>query len=69
MKTLGFTRPASKLQASVKEAESLGFKVLAAPSLEVIHGDASEFDRLKNSLYKDVFLLGTMTCQRIKSAL
>ena len=54
MKTLGFTRPASKLQASVKEAESLGFKVLAAPSLEVIHGDASEFDRLKNSLYKDV---------------
>ncbi len=54
MKTLGFTRPASKLQASIEEAESLGFKVYAAPSLEVIHGDKSEFERLESSLYDDV---------------
>jgi len=50
MKVLGFTRPASKLQASVSEAEALGFKVFAAPSLEIIHSDASEFMRLKESL-------------------
>ena len=50
MKVLGFTRPASKLQTSVAEAEALGFKVFAAPSLEIIHGDASEFKRLKESL-------------------
>jgi uroporphyrinogen-III synthase len=50
MITLGFTRPASKLKASVEEAEGLGFRVLAAPSLDIIHGDASEFARLKDSL-------------------
>ncbi len=50
MKTLGFTRPASKLQSSIKEAEHLGFRVLAAPSLEIIHGDPSEFDRLRDSV-------------------
>ena len=50
MITLGFTRPASKLKASVEEAEGLGFRVLAAPSLDIIHGDASEFVRLRDSL-------------------
>ena len=50
MTVLGFTRPAGKLAASIEEAESLGFTVLAAPSLEIIHGDASEFQRLKASL-------------------
>ncbi|MBE6528752.1 MAG: uroporphyrinogen-III synthase [Thermoplasmata archaeon] len=54
MTVLGFTRPASKLQDSILEAESLGFKVYAAPSLEVIHGDASEFARLKDSVYNGV---------------
>lgn len=50
MRTLGFTRPASKLPASVKEAEAMGFRVLAAPSLEIIHGDRSEFERLRSCL-------------------
>jgi len=54
MSTLGFTRPAGKLKASVEEAESLGFKVLAAPSLEIEHGDASEFKRLLDALDKGV---------------
>ena len=54
MKVLGFTRPASKLQASVEEAEALGFKVFAAPSLEIIHGDPSEFSRLRESLSSGV---------------
>ena len=50
MITLGFTRPASKLKSSVEEAEGLGFKVLAAPSLDIIHGDPSEFARLKGCM-------------------
>ncbi len=54
MRTLGFTRPASKLPASVKEAEAMGFRVLASPSLEIIHGGPSDFERLKASLSKDV---------------
>ena len=54
MTVLGFTRPAGKLAASIEEAESLGFTVLAAPSLEIIHGDASEFERLKSSLDKGI---------------
>ncbi len=47
---LGFTRPASKLRASIKEAESMGFEVLAAPSMDILHGVPSEFSRLKGSL-------------------
>lgn len=39
MRSVGFTRPASKLHASVEEAESMGFRVFAAPSLEVVQGD------------------------------
>jgi len=50
MRTLGFTRPAGKLKDSIKEAEGLGFTVLAAPSLEIEHGEESEFRRLKDSL-------------------
>ena len=50
MRTLGFTRPASKLQSSIEEAEALGFRVLAAPSLEIVHGDPEEFSRLESSL-------------------
>jgi len=47
---LGFTRPASKLEESVREAESMGFTVIAAPSLEVRMADGSEFQRLADSL-------------------
>ena len=54
MRTLGFTRPAAKLPASVREAEELGFRVLAAPSLEIEHGLPSEFVRLKGCLAEDV---------------
>lgn len=54
MKVLGFTRPASKLKTSVEEAEALGFKVFAAPSLDVIHGDASEFERFRSSIVPGV---------------
>lgn len=61
MITLGFTRPASKLPASVREAEALGFRVLAAPSLEVIHGDRSEFERLERCISEGVPVVFTST--------
>ncbi len=50
MTVLGFTRPASKLEASIREAEAMGFTVLAAPSLEVEMAPESEFERLESSL-------------------
>lgn len=50
MTVVGFTRPVDKIKDSVKEAEDMGFQVMAAPSLEILPGDDSEFDRLKDSL-------------------
>ena len=69
MTTLGFTRPVSKLEASVREAESMGFTVLAAPSLEAKMADESEFVRLEESLVPGaVAVFGSTTaadmCQR-----
>ena len=54
MTTLGFTRPNKRLKDSVKEAEDLGFEVMAAPSLDIQSGDDAEFDRLEANLGKDV---------------
>ena len=69
MTVLGFTRPASKLGASVREAESMGFTVLAAPSLEVEMAPGSEFVRLRESLVPgSVAVFGSTTaadmCQK-----
>ncbi len=50
MTVLGFTRPVQRLEASVSEAECMGFRVIAAPSLEIMPGDESEFLRLESSL-------------------
>ncbi len=62
MKTLGFTRPASKLQASVEEAEAMGFRVFAAPSLDVIPGDPSEFERLAHCIFEGIpIIFGSTT--------
>lgn len=47
MTCIGFTRPSIRLKASVEEAESLGFRVLAAPSLEISAGDPEQFERAK----------------------
>ena len=50
MTVLGFTRPSSKLEAAVGEAEAMGFEVLAAPSLDIAMGDDSEFERMESAL-------------------
>ncbi|MDR0887782.1 MAG: uroporphyrinogen-III synthase [Candidatus Methanoplasma sp.] len=52
MTLLAFTRPANKLDESVKLAESMGFQVLAAPSLESSPGDPKEFDRFRSKIKK-----------------
>lgn len=50
MTTIGFTRPSKRIKDSVQEARDLGFDVMAAPSLEIMHGDDSEFKRLEESV-------------------
>lgn len=50
MTTLGFTRPSKRLKDSVKEAEAMGFQVMAAPSLEILPGLDSEFARLGTAI-------------------
>ncbi len=50
MTTLGFTRPVQRIKDSVKEAEDLGFTVMAAPSLEIMPGDEAEFERMQASI-------------------
>ncbi len=50
MTLLGFTRPANRLDESIVLAESMGFQVLAAPSLDIIPADDSEFERLVSSI-------------------
>lgn len=44
MTTIGFTRPIKRLKHSVEEAEEMGFKVIAAPSMRIIHGEKKEFE-------------------------
>lgn len=43
MTTVAFTRPADRLEESVRLAESMGLKVMAAPSLEIMDGDPEDF--------------------------
>ncbi|MDO5852596.1 MAG: uroporphyrinogen-III synthase [Thermoplasmata archaeon] len=50
MTVLGFTRPSKRLKDSVKQAEDMGFTVMAAPSLEILPGEDSEFLKLESSL-------------------
>ncbi len=69
MTVLGFTRPAQRIKDSVREAEDLGFTVMAAPSLEILPGDESEFRRLEDAVGPGVpVVFGSSTaveqCQR-----
>ncbi|MDD2936088.1 MAG: uroporphyrinogen-III synthase [Candidatus Methanomethylophilaceae archaeon] len=48
MTRIGFTRPVERLRDSVKEAEEMGFDVIAAPSMRITPGDRAEFDRARD---------------------
>ena len=55
MITLAFTRPLRRLDESVEMAKSYGFEVVAGPSLDIIHGSKSSYDRIKWKLSQKVF--------------
>lgn len=50
MITVAFTRPADKIAESVKLAESLGMEAVAAPSLEILDGEESEYKNAELAL-------------------
>lgn len=50
MTVVGFTRPSKRIKDSMQEARDMGFEVMAAPSLEIMPGDDSEFQRLESSV-------------------
>jgi uroporphyrinogen-III synthase len=50
MTMIGFTRPIERLKDSIKEAEEMGFDVIAAPSMKIISGDKEEFERARHIL-------------------
>lgn len=71
MISLGFTRPLERLKESAEEARDMGFKVFAAPSMKIIEGDSSEFEKAKELLTSGkatIAIFGSMTsveqCQR-----
>lgn len=57
MTVLGFTRPQQRIRDSVKEAEDMGFTVMAAPSLDILPGEDREFARLEGSLGEGVTVI------------
>lgn len=50
MTTIAFTRPERRLKESIELAEEMGFNVLAAPSLDIHHGNVSDFITARNKL-------------------
>lgn len=55
MTTLAFTRPLRRLAESVEIAKGYGFDVMAAPSLDIVHGDAGSYDEIRKKLKGEVF--------------
>ena len=55
MTTLAFTRPLRRLAESVEIAKGYGFDVIAAPSLDIVHGDAGSYDEVRKGLRDKVF--------------
>jgi len=53
--TLAFTRPLRRLAESVEIAKGYGFDVIAAPSLDIVHGDADSYNEIKKKLKEKVF--------------
>ena len=55
MITLAFTRPERRLKDSVRIAEGYGFNVLAAPSLDIVHGDKASYEKIGLELSQKAF--------------
>lgn len=50
MKTMAVMRPSRRLSESVEMVESMGYRVLAAPSLDIIHGNPDDFRKVASKL-------------------
>ena len=55
MITMAFTRPKRRLDDSIEEAKGFGFRVIAAPSLDIIHGDTGSYDSARKELSEGSF--------------
>ena len=53
MITLAFTRPERRLEESIAQAKDMGFRVLAAPSLEVLPGELEDFEKVADRLFRE----------------
>ncbi len=72
MSLIAFTRPSKRLADSIAFAESMGFEVMAAPSLEIIQGIDEDFYKTAELLKTgkvDYTIVGSATgveeCQRV----
>ena len=55
MTTLAFTRPLRRLDESVVIAREYGFDVIAAPSLDIVHGRSEDYSDIKKKLKDRAF--------------
>lgn len=55
MTTLAFTRPARRLTESITMAEDMGFRVIAAPSLDILPGDENDFRSIREQMRRGTF--------------
>ena len=55
MTTLAFTRPLRRLDESVVIAKEYGFDVIAAPSLDIVHGRSEDYSDIRRKLKDGVF--------------
>ena len=55
MTTLAFTRPLRRLDESVVIAKEYGFDVIAAPSLDIVHGNPEDYTDIKKKLNGGAF--------------
>lgn len=64
MTTIAIMGPPKKLERSVSEAESMGFKVIAAPLLDIIHGSPGAYKKAKSIImsgYADMAVISSRT--------
>lgn len=58
MMTIAFTRPVRRLAESIDIAEKMGFRVIAAPSIDITPGDVEDFERSKEMLVSNSVDIG-----------
>ena len=71
MITLAFTRPSRRLDESIEVAKGYGFDVIAAPSLDIIHGEAEAYGEvgrgLKAKEYGTVIFVSATAAEECRS--